>query len=132
MSLPAGLKNFPQTEVRATAHSSRGFGCARLRTGMRFSAALRNGVWIAALCLCAQGQNTPGKDAPIKEEKGLPPRATPGDYEAHAQAGTVTVAAEFKGHSVPTLEATYSTEDYVVVETGLFRPAGGAAQAIHR
>jgi hypothetical protein len=36
----------------------------------------------------------------------------------------VTVAAEFKGHSVPTLEGPLSTEDYVVVETGLFGPAG--------
>lgn len=91
---------------------------------MRLSPGLRIGVWIAALCLCVQGQNTPSKDAQISEGKGLPPRATPADYETHAQAGTVTVAAEFKGHSVPTLEATYSTEDYVAVETGLFGPPG--------
>ena len=91
---------------------------------MRFFSALRNGIWIAALCLCVQGQNTPGKDAQMSEGKGLPPRATPTDYEAHAQAGAVTVAAEFKGHSVPTLEATFSTEDYVAVETGLFGPPG--------
>jgi hypothetical protein len=30
------------------------------------------------------------------------------------------VAAEFRGHSVPTLQATLSTEDYVVIEMGLF------------
>ncbi len=36
----------------------------------------------------------------------------------------MTVAAEFKGHSVPTLEGPLSTEDYVVIETGLFGPPG--------
>jgi hypothetical protein len=59
--------------------------------------------------------------APV-ESKGMPPRATPGDYQAHAQAGAVTVAAEFIGHSVPTPEATYVTEDFVVVEAGIFGP----------
>jgi hypothetical protein len=92
---------------------------ASFLAGMRLSHALRIAVLIAAICLCVQGQNTPSKDAQI-EAKGLPPRATPADYQAQAQAGTVTVAAEFKGHSVPTLQGTLSTEDYVVVETGLF------------
>jgi len=91
---------------------------------MRLSSALRIGACITGLCLCVQGQNAPSKDAQINEEKGLPARATPADYEAHAQAGTVTVAAEFKGHSVPTLEGTFSTEDYVAVETGLFGSPG--------
>jgi len=91
---------------------------------MRLSSALRIGACITALCLCVQGQNAPSKDAQINEEKGLPARATPADYETHAQAGTVTVAAEFKGHSVPTLEGTFSTEDYVAVETGLFGSPG--------
>jgi hypothetical protein len=86
---------------------------------MRLSPVLKISVLTAAICLCAQGQSTPSKDAPI-EAKGLPPRATPADYQAQVQAGTVTVAAEFKGHSVPTLQGTLSTEDYVVVETGLF------------
>lgn len=59
------------------------------------------------------------------EAKGMPPRATPADYQFQAKAGTVTVVAEFKGHSVPTLEGTsLSTEDYVVVETGLFGSPG--------
>jgi hypothetical protein len=90
---------------------------------MRLSPALRIGVLITAICLCVQGQNTQSKDAQI-EAKGLPPRASPADYEAQAQAGTVTVAAEFKGHSVPTLQGTLSTEDYVVIETGLFGSPG--------
>ena len=90
---------------------------------MRLSPALRIGVLIAGISVCAQGQNTPSRDAQI-EAKGMPPRAAPADYQAQAQAGTVTVAAEFKGHSVPTLQGPLSTEDYVVIETGLFGPPG--------
>lgn len=58
----------------------------------------------------------------MSESKGMPPRATPDDYQAKAQAGAVTVAAEFMEHSVPTPQAIYSTEDYVVVEAALFGP----------
>jgi len=81
------------------------------------------GVLIAAICLCVAGQNTPSSAAPT-EAKGLPPRAAPADYQAQAQAGTVTIAAEFKGHWVPTLEGTLSTQDYVAIEMGLFGPPG--------
>jgi hypothetical protein len=94
---------------------------------MRLSPTWRIGVWITALCLCVQAQNTqspPGKDAQINEVKGLPPRVAPTDYQAQAQAGTVTVAAEFTGHSIATTQGTFSTEDYVVVETALFGPPG--------
>jgi hypothetical protein len=94
---------------------------------MRLSPALRIGVWTAAICMGVQGPSTQSKDAPI-EAKGMPPRAAPADYQAQAQAGTVTVAAEFRGHSVPTLEGTLSTEDYVVIETGLFGSPGARIQ----
>jgi hypothetical protein len=90
---------------------------------MQLSPALKIGVLITAVSLCLQGQNTESKDAPI-EAKGMPPRAAPADYQAHAQAGAVTVAAEFLGHSVPTLEGALSTEEYVVIETGLFGSPG--------
>ena len=86
---------------------------------MQFFHPLRIGVLIAAICVCVEGQNTPGKDAQV-ETKGLPARATPTDYQAQAQAGAMTIAAEFKGHSVPTLQGTLSTEEYVVIEMGLF------------
>jgi len=79
---------------------------------------------MAALCVCALGQNTPSKDAQIIEAKGMPARATPGDYPAHAQAGAVTIGAEFMGHSIPRPEGPLSTEDYVVIETGFFGAAG--------
>jgi len=77
---------------------------------------------IAALCVCAHGQSAQGTTVPASESKGLPPRASPDDYQAKAQAGAVTIAAEFMEHSVPTPNGVYSTEDYVVVETGLFGP----------
>lgn len=89
-----------------------------------------------AACLSAYGQGAPGKEALDKEAqakealakdeaKGLPPRLTPGDYQTHAQAGTVTIAAEFKGHTVPNPQGPLTTEDYVSVEIGFF----GAADA---
>jgi len=90
---------------------------------MRLSPALKIGVLFAVIGLCVQGQSTQSNEAQI-EAKGMPPRATPADYQAQAQAGTVTVAAEFTGHSVPTLQGTLSTEDYVVIETGLFGSPG--------
>ncbi|MGC9949126.1 MAG: hypothetical protein ABSF64_22385 [Bryobacteraceae bacterium] len=99
---------------------------------MRFPRAWSTCIPIAALCVCAHGQDPPAavpaavKDAPpVAETKGIPPRAAPGDYQAHAPAGTVTVAAEFVGHAVPIPEGpTYTTEDYVAVETALYGPSG--------
>jgi len=81
------------------------------------------GVLIAAVCLCVDGQSTQSKDAQ-NEAKGMPPRATPGDYQAQVQAGTVTISAEFKGHAIPTPQGPLSTEDYVSVELGLFGSPG--------
>jgi hypothetical protein len=54
----------------------------------------------------------------------MAPRGAPTDYQAHAKAGTVTLAAEFVRHAVPTPQGEFSTEDYVVVETGLYGAAG--------
>ncbi len=89
-------------------------------------------VLAAALWQSASGQDAPDRNAPVPKSSSqdvqthdapsLPPRATPGDYQAHAQAGAVTVAAEFTGHSVPTPQAILSAEDYVMVEVGLFGP----------
>jgi hypothetical protein len=94
---------------------------------MRLFPVLKSGLWITALCLCAQGQNAPGKEAPVNESKGMPPRVTPAEYQTHAQAGTVTIAAEFTGHHVGTPQGTLTTDDYLVVETGFFGPAGARA-----
>jgi hypothetical protein len=99
-------------------------GYASLKTGMR-TGFLTIVVLIGALCVRAQGQDVQNqgaarKDAPTNESRGMPPRAAPAEYQAQAQAGMVTVAAEFMGHAVPTPDGTYSTEDYVVVEAALF------------
>jgi hypothetical protein len=97
---------------------------------MRFLWALSSGTLIAALCLCgyrAHAQEAaPAAPQVVKEQvkkEGMPPRATPGDYQAQAKAATVTIAAEFKGHFVPTPDGLLSTDDYVVVEVALFGPA---------
>ncbi len=98
---------------------------------MRLSSPLRTGLLLLAVPICplsvrAQGQDVQAQEAAAKEalaaseSKGMPPRAAPTDYQAHAQAGKVTVAAEFMGHAVPTPDATYTTEDFIVVEVGLF------------
>lgn len=81
-------------------------------------------VFFAMLCPYVQAQETASKNAPVNEVKGMPPRTTPGDYQAHVQAGTVTIAAEFLGHAVPRNPDPLSTEDYVVVETGFFGKPG--------
>jgi hypothetical protein len=97
----------------------------------------RRGVLAAiaavAFCPCIFGQNAPASDAPkpdarAREARGLPPRAAPTEYQAHAQAGSITIAAEFDGHSVPDPQSALSTEDYVVVEVALFGPPEGHLQ----
>jgi hypothetical protein len=65
---------------------------------------------------------------PANEIPGLPPRAAPTDYPAQTKLGAVTIAAEFAGHGIPTPEAAYSTEDYAVVEVGIFGPPGTRPQ----
>jgi hypothetical protein len=90
---------------------------------MRLFEATKVCVLILSIAFCLPGQSTPSKDTQT-ETKGMPPRATPADYQAHAQAGTTTIAAEFTGHSLPTLEGPLSSEDYVAVETALFGPPG--------
>ncbi len=57
------------------------------------------------------------------EGKGLPPRAGAADYSAHAQVGAVTIGADFTGHNVGTQEGILTTEEYVVVEAGVYGPA---------
>lgn len=89
---------------------------------MPFSFVSRISLCIAVSCLCAQTQDTPPKEAPSKEMMDLPPRAAASEYQAQAKAGAVTIGAEFMGHAVPTPDAIYNDEEYVVVETGVFGP----------
>src|SRR5258708_10894838 len=89
---------------------------------MRLFRVLKIGLLATAICLSMQAQTAPVPTAPVKDEaKGLPPRTTPAEYQAQGKAGTVTIAAEFKGHSIPTMQGnTLTTEAFVVVEIGFF------------
>ena len=92
---------------------------------MHFPLAYRTAILVTALCLCGQAQNPQGTESRASQVRGIPPRATPGDYQAHAEAGKATIAAESLGHSIPRPQGSpLVTEDYVVIETGLFGPAG--------
>jgi hypothetical protein len=84
---------------------------------------LTAGLLASALALSAQ-ESTPPPQALKEVHLGMPPRATPGDYQGHVQVGKVTIAAEFMGHAVPTPDQTVESEDYVVVEAGFFGPPG--------
>jgi hypothetical protein len=91
---------------------------------MRFFFTSGTTILIAALCLLAQQPNTPSQEQQASETRGMPARATPGDYQAHADAGKVTIGAEFFQHTVPSPEGVLNTDDYVVVEAGVFGPPG--------
>jgi hypothetical protein len=71
---------------------------------------------VFAACLFAQAPQPPGA-------QGLPPRVAPGDYQAQAKAGAVTIAADFVRHSVPTASGPLTSDGYVAVELGLYGPA---------
>jgi hypothetical protein len=102
---------------------------------MALSPVLRTGAFIVTAIFTSQVVASPQTDQTdvkdtreVRESTGLPPRATPADYQAQGKAGKVTIGAEFIGHSVPIPEAPLSTEDFVVVEVGLFGAAGSTAQ----
>src|SRR5579884_3658979 len=87
---------------------------------------LSTGLWLRAQQ--APDASAKPKEAPARAGE-LPPRAAPTDYPSQGKAGMITIAADFMGHGVPTAEAgPYSTEDFVVVETGIFGPAGSKLQ----
>ena len=94
---------------------------------MRFPSASRP-VGLIVVLIGAAHVYAQSKDATANEVKGMPPRVAPTEYQAHGEAGPLTIAADFTGHSVATPEATYTTEDYVVVEVGLFGAPGARAK----
>ena len=120
----------PQGPPEGTLRTMRGGSWAGLpahvsAAGRLWSLPVGRASFVGFRCQSTPAQNSPSLNAPSPnaqghETKGVPPRATPADYQAHAQAGSVTIAAEFEGHSVPTPDTVLSTEDYVVVEVGLF------------
>lgn len=91
------------------------------------STTLRAGLVAAVLfsSLRSTAQEPNSQEPTAKElSKGMPPRASAADYQFQGKAGTVNIGAEFDGHSVPTPDHTYSAEDYIVVEAGLFGAPG--------
>jgi len=80
------------------------------------------------LCICIIGILASalylGGQTPTPSHEGIPPRESPSDYQFQAKAGTLTVAAEFTGHSVGLPEGPLTTEDFVVIETGVYGPSG--------
>jgi hypothetical protein len=94
---------------------------------------LRTAAAVFVLSAAALCQSTPAQEAPPKESqiKGLPPRPTPGDYQAHAQAGNVTIAADFTEHAISTPETTLSSEDFVAVEVAFFGPPDAKLKLSH-
>src|SRR5215469_13065298 len=75
---------------------------------------------ILSSVFCLYAQTPPPQASSVPDAKPIPPRASPNDYQAHAKVGSATLGAEFNGHFAPTPGGTYTTEDFVVVETGLF------------
>src|SRR5262245_50666519 len=71
---------------------------------------------LAFLAVCLRAQTPEG------QAQGIEPRAGPSDYQAQAKTGSITIAAEFAGHAIPTPQGPLSTENYVVVETGMYGP----------
>lgn len=81
-------------------------------------------VLLTALCISAQ-QPAPAKEGPPQvQAQPIPPRTAPSDYQAKAQAGKFTIAAEFTGHSLPTSLGPLTSEDYVAVEVAVYGPPG--------
>jgi len=71
---------------------------------------------LAFLAVCLRAQTPEG------QAQGIEPRAGPSDYQAQAKTGSITIAAEFAGHAIPTLQGPLSTENHVVVEIGMYGP----------
>ena len=100
---------------------------------MQLSSGFRYAILaVAALSLHAQTaeSSAPGhpagnpKPATIRENIGIPPRSGPSDYPAQAKVGNVTLAAEFAAHGIPTPDGVLSSDNFVVVELGVFGPEG--------
>src|SRR5271170_4881679 len=98
---------------------------------MRLTAVLRTGILIAEVFLAATvvraqkpdaSTDAQTKEAQAKEALGMPPRTAATEYLTHTQIGPISIGAEFVGHSIPTPQANYSSEDYVIVEIGMFGP----------
>jgi hypothetical protein len=82
----------------------------------------------AGLTAAAQPPQPPATpQPPVKEIHDAPvtaPRATPGDYQSHFQVGKFIIAVDFPGHTIPTPDQNFTSEDYIAFEIGIFGPPG--------
>lgn len=83
-------------------------------------------------CDAAIAQEAENKAVQLQKSTGTPPRATPEDYQARTKVGDRTLAGEFTGHSVPTPDGVFETEDYVVVEVGMFGPPEARGKLVYQ
>lgn len=73
----------------------------------------------------------PAKTPPTIEAPAVPVRSSTSDYQGHASAGAITIAAEFTGHNVVTPLASFTDEDYVAVEVAVFGAPGAHLRLSH-
>jgi len=59
----------------------------------------------------------------LLQAQGTPPKTKASDYPVHLELGTVTLAAEYLVHSVPTPKGNLIATDYLVVEAAFFGPS---------
>lgn len=101
---------------------------------MQVSFLFRTGAAVAVLCTAGLCQTAPAPAPEAAREsqlKGMPARPTPGEYQAHAQVGQYTIAAEYTEHAIATREATLSSEDYVAVEVAFYGPPDARLKISH-
>jgi hypothetical protein len=82
---------------------------------------------LLAAAVEAQAPSTPTPVVAVKKPEGLPPRAAPAEYSGHEQAGDITIAGDFLGHSLPTGSGILKSEDFVAVEAAVFGPPNARA-----
>jgi len=72
--------------------------------------------------LCTIGMS--GQGLPATEGLGMPVRTAPADYQSKMTVGSITIAADFVGHAVPTDQGPLQNEDYVVMEVAFYGADG--------
>jgi hypothetical protein len=79
----------------------------------------------ALLCQPLFGQEAkPAADPKSREMNGIPARTAATEYQTQTKAGAITIAADFDGHSVPTPESVFSTEDFIMCEVAFYGAPG--------
>ena len=101
----------------------------RLRMIMQSYLCFRTTLAALAVGAALLGQSAPGPDVKAADPKsremnGIPARTAPTEYQGQIKVGAVTLAADFTGHSVPTPESIFTTEDFVMCEVAFYGAPG--------